>query len=352
MLLKKIELLLDKLAKMKASPEYFTHFNSPVNELKTIIFEKMNQLNLPDSFKIFMKKFNGGMMVYDYQDEFLQTQADFEMCKKDSVYLLSIDEMGKKYAHMCTLALQRGSRNSHPYPFIPFCTLPDGSFLVFVTKPDSVIESPVFLACHNKSEKTWGEVAPDFTHFLELYLHHLGHPPIVEDKKNVATAFFESLVKTKKTTPYLQTQEVQLLNQNEQAYFYYQQALDCRFQDDFSTAYTLISKAIEINPANAFFYFFRGEILKEVTKYRAGIVDYDSAVKLDSNNSFYLCCRAEIFIHLKKFDRALSDCNEALKMNSKSVLPYYLRKDIYFALGEISKAEAEQKTIDFLENKD
>lgn len=352
MILKKIDILLDKLVKMKASPDYFTHFNPPANELKTIIFEKMNQIYLPDSFKKFLKLFNGGMMVFDYQDEFLQTQADFDMYKKDSVYLLSIDELEKKYAHMCTLALQRGNRNMHPYPFIPFCTLPDHTFLLFVTKPDSVIESPVFLGCHNKSEKTWGMIAPDFASFFELYLHHLGHPPIVEDQNEVGTDFFELLVKNQRITEFIKTNKQNLLNLKEQAFNFYQQALDFRRQDDFLNAYFFISKAIKITADDAFYYFFRGEILKEVKKYRAAIIDYDIAVKLDSTNSFYVCCRAEIFVLMKQFDKAISDCNLAINIYSKSILPYYLRKDIYLTLGEINKAEADQKTIDILENKE
>jgi tetratricopeptide (TPR) repeat protein len=253
---------------------------------------------------------------------------------------------------MCTLALQRGNRNVHPYPFIPFCELPDNTFLLFVNKPDSVIESPVFLGSHRRSEKTWGQLAPDFTSFLELYLHHLGHPPVIErEKDGSATDFFELLVKNQKTSPYLQTQELSLLNEKEQAFYFYQKALDFTYQDDFLNAYSFISNAIETNPADAFYYFFRGEILKEVKKYWAAIIDYDIAVKLDSTNSFYRCCRAEFFFLLNKFDQALADCNDALKKDSKVVLPYYLRKDIYLVLDEINKAEADQKTIDFLENK-
>jgi hypothetical protein len=261
MILKKTDILLNRLAKMKASPDYFTHFNPPANQLKTIIFEKMNQINLPDSFKKFLKLFNGGMMVYDYQDEFLQTQADFEMYKRDSVYLLSIEEVEKKYAHMCTLALQRGNRNVHPYPFIPFCELPDNTFLLFVNKPDSVIESPVFLGSHRRSEKNMGAACSRFYKFPRMVLHHLGHPPVIErEKDGSATDFFELLVKNQKTSPYLQTQELSLLNEKEQAFYFYQKALDFTYQDDFLNAYSFISNAIETNPADAFYYFFRGEI--------------------------------------------------------------------------------------------
>ncbi|QGY47498.1 tetratricopeptide repeat protein [Maribellus comscasis] len=323
------------------------HFSSPANELKINIFERINQVQLPDSFKKFLLEYNGGMMLYDYQADFIQTQADFDLYKKESVYLLSIEEITEKYANMVSLAVQRGN-NIHPYPFIPFCTLPDKSFLSFVSLSDSHTESPVFIGTHRQSEKLWNWVSSGFPDFLKHYMDKNGHPEFSDtDVNKNAHHFFNALGVGEEIRK--GANSLNSLSAKERARYYYEQALQHNKSDKYFESWELISKAINEESNNAFYYFFRAEILNLTKQFRAALIDYDSALKLEPENSFYWCCRAEVFIQLKKLNRALEDCSQALQIDPKNTLAYFLRKQVYLKMGNLELAEKDQQKIDELE---
>ena len=339
--------LLSRLEIMKSTSGNHVHFNSPANALKINIFEKMNHVQLPGSFKKFLLKYNGGMMLYNYQADFLQTQADFDLYKKESVYLLSIEEITEKYATMVSLAVQRGN-NAYPYPFIPFCILPDKRFLSFVSLPDSQTESPVFIGTHRQSEKLWNWVSSGFPDFFEHYIDEKGHPKFSNtDVNKNAHHFFNTHgvgAEIRKGTNSLNN-----LSAKERAHYYYEQALQHNKSDKYFESWELIGKAINEESNNAFYYFFRAEILNLTKQFRAALIDYDSALKLEPENSFYWCCRAEVFIQLKKLDLALEDCSQALQIDPKSTLAYFLRKQVYMKMGNLELAENDQQKIDELE---
>jgi hypothetical protein len=307
----------------------------------------MNQVQLPETYKKFLLKYNGGMVVYDYQDEFIQTQADFEIFKKESVYILSIEEIAEKYTTMVSLAVQRGNQ-IHPYPFIPFCTLPHGRFLLFINLHEYQQESPVFIGSHNKSEKFWNKVSVDFPDFLESYIDKNGHPEFAdEDLNENAYHFFQKHGNKKDVRK--NTNPLSELSVSERAHYYYEQALQFNKQDKFYESWELISKAINEEPENTFYYFFRAEILNSTKQFRAALIDYDVALQFEPGNSFYWCCRAEVLTQLNLLEQGLNDCTRALQIDEKSTLAYFLRKQIYLKMGETELASKDQKSIDELE---
>ncbi len=343
-----ITIILNRLDEIKSMPGNYMHFNSPANALKINIFEKMNRVQLPHSFKKFLLNYNGGMMVYDFQNEFIQTQADFELYKRESVYLLSIEEISEKYSYMLSLAVKRGYNLSYTYPYIPFCLLPDKRFLVLINLPDYLTETPVFMGNHSQSERFWNYVSPDFPDFLETYIEQEGHPTFSNgDSNENAQHFFE--IHGSKSELQKNVDPLNNLSAKERAHYFYEQAVQKNNQDHYFESWEIIGKAINEEPNNAFYYFFRAEILNKTKQFRAALIDYDIALQLESENLFYWCCRAEVFTQLKKLREGLEDCNHVLQIDKKNTLAYFLRKQIYLAMGKTELAAKDQQTIDEIE---
>ncbi len=356
-----IDAVLEQLQYMSETPGYFTHFGHPAKKEKIIRFEKKFGVNLPKSHKKFLLKYNGGMMLHDYQSEFLQTQADFEMYKGDAVYLLSIEEITEKYADLQSRSWKVYDENIRPYPFIPFCSLPNSELLIFVHGERSGDESPVFDAFHEEFPTTWGMVALDFTSFLKTYLEKLGHPDTLgDDDPGVADDYLDRLKgEDDKETPQeiLRRTEDELANNQltenfDKAFAHYERAVAHKDLGDYSEAYLAITRAVELEPKDPFYYFFRGEILTDAEQHRAALIDYDVAVKLKPDDTLYLCCRATSLYHLNKLKPSIDDCNRAIELDFTCTLAYMIRKQIYEAMGMEDKAEKDQMIIDNLEEEE
>jgi tetratricopeptide (TPR) repeat protein len=349
-----IESVLTRLDKMIIEPKYFTHFAKPVRVEKIRIFEKLNRILLPLSYKAFLERHNGGMILYNYQSEFLQTHADYEMYKGDAIYFLSIEEIEHKYSDLKSRKWKVSSKTASPYPIIPFCSLPNNELLVFVSGAKSANESPVFDAFHEEFPTTWGIVASDFSSFLSAYLDKLGHPTIIGDEKaGLASDYFDAPKESGETPDeVLIRTELELQKDPDYAYYHYERSLAFLKKDNLAEAYQAITKAVELAPKDPFYYFMSGEVLKEAKKYRAALINYDTALKFKPNDSFYLCCRAEMLIKLNKLDAALNDCNKSIELFPDYTLAYMVRKEIYLLMGLNNKADADDRIIDDLEKQD
>lgn len=354
----KIDSLLDRLDQMQLDPDFFTHFAKPASKDKIMQFEKKFQISLPKSHKRFLSKCNGGMMLYDYQSEFLQTHADYEMYKGDAVYLLSIEEITQRYSQLENRSWKVDRAVTHPYPIIPFCLLPNNELLVFVYGAKSGDESPVFDAYHEEFPSTWGMVAPDFATFFESYLEALGHPPTMGDEEIGVAADFLDKKEEERDETVENAQEVirrtteQLTFEPDDAFLHYEKAIAHNYLREYSEAYEEISRAIELDRSDSFYYFIRGEILTQTEQHRAALIDFDTAVKLKPDDTLYLCCRAGSLFYLNKLKPSIDDCNRVIEIDSAYILAYMTRKKIYEFMGMDDLAEADQMMIDRLEKEE
>lgn len=350
----KIDALLDRLDQIRLEPKFPTHFAIPASNDKIVRFERKFQVNLPLSYKKFLLKNNGGMMLSNFPAKSLQTDDDYEKYKGEAVYFLSIEEITHKYAQLENRSWKVNREITTPYPVIPFCALPNNELLVFVHGLKSGDESPVFDAFHEEFPSTWGMVTPDFTSFFEIYLDAFGNPPTMGDEgAGVAADFMDKKEneEEEEETP----QEVirrtceQLADEPDRAFLHYEKAVAYKDLGEYSEAYLAISRAIELDRQDPFYYFIRGEILTDTQQHRAALVDFDTAVNLKPEDTFYLCCRAESLLKLNKLKPSIDDCNHAIELDSRCLLAYMMRKEIFELMGIEDQAEADQRIIDKLE---
>jgi tetratricopeptide (TPR) repeat protein len=100
-------------------------------------------------------------------------------------------------------------------------------------------------------------------------------------------------------------------------------------------AIEFISKIIDKNSYNSYYYFTRGELYFKNEKYRDAILDYDKAIDLYlrqkgdgtnefdyTNYEFYYSFRAEAKSKLKEYKGAIDDYTEAIKIVANDYLFY------------------------------
>lgn len=90
------------------------------------------------------------------------------------------------------------------------------------------------------------------------------------------------------------------------------------------------SKAIEINPKNAFAYYHRAKIYSELNLLENALLDINTAIQLDEKSDYYLT-RALIYKDKKDTKKSLNDFNKAIEINPENRFAYinrgYLKRE-------------------------
>ena len=93
-----------------------------------------------------------------------------------------------------------------------------------------------------------------------------------------------------------------------------------------------LSKAIELNPNDAEFYFNRGNVYNITERFELAVVDYSSALKLKSDYPEAYNNRGASYGNINKLNESLDDYNKAISLNPKYAEAYFGRGLTRFSL--------------------
>jgi tetratricopeptide (TPR) repeat protein len=96
-------------------------------------------------------------------------------------------------------------------------------------------------------------------------------------------------------------------NKQNDHYYYFQKGLEDFNRNDFNSAYSFFSKAIDIEKNNSEYYYYRGISKYELTEYSSAILDLNLAIKLNPVESNYYFYRGKVKHMLKNYSGACSD---------------------------------------------
>lgn len=330
------------------------NFNARLEEGLLETYEKAYGFVLPESYRQFMNRFNGGMLL-KHSESFYIDMIEWEPdgMEWSSFYFYTLDEMIEKFRDQRLDNFLVGIDFSGNYPIIPICRMPgfeSNGFLFLISNKGIEKESPVFWA----GENVCGKISDNFHEFVGWLLEYEGFPPV---KKVLHTTSCIDFMKENRIREIavdetfeeeLERHAAFLILQPDDEWTYCERGNSYIYNGMPSKALEDFNKAIVIDNENAFFYHCRGDLLLKHASPRKALIDMDIAVKLKPENKMYLTGRADALVKLGKYKKALIDCNKVLEMDSEFELALYSRVDIYKALGEDEKAKADSDLIDEL----
>lgn len=106
---------------------------------------------------------------------------------------------------------------------------------------------------------------------------------------------------------------------------------------DFNKALADYNQAIKIDPGNADFYYYRGQLYIDWENNVLALKDLDKAIEIDPKDFHYFRLRGVVYAQQKDFPKALKDANKAIEL-SEIGLNYGARGFVFFAMGKFDKA--------------
>jgi len=98
------------------------------------------------------------------------------------------------------------------------------------------------------------------------------------------------------------------------------------------------TKAIELDPEYAYFYFCRGNIYSDLGEYQIAINDYTKVTEFNPKNANAYSNRGGAYVNLGQNQKAIGDCTKAIELDPKNSLAYSNRGGAYANLGQNQKA--------------
>ena len=345
---------IEKLKKLvwQGTPKYKFHTRLNLSEIET--FEKAYGLILSESFKQFLERFNGGMILELEESYYIDmTEWEPDGPKKSSFYLLSLEDIHEAYrdAKLDDWLLHKSVDGI--YPFIPICHTPDGNLLFMINGKGLKEESPVFLSIYNEGKYTCTKIARDFNTFLGYYIAMDGFPALLpDDIESSWKAFMKQndvlkIANTRETYPEIierSTASLKILP--DEPWTYCERGNAHLYNKQIRLALADFNMAIALDENEGFFYHCRGDLILEYGDPRKALIDIDIAVNMESDNKMFRVRRADAFLKLNKLSKALADCNFVLKIDPEFELGLRARIEVYTALGDTENAKIDTDLLD------
>jgi len=341
------------------------NFNTGIARDKIELFEKAFGVVMPESYKQFLEKYNGGMILEE-EKSYYEDMTDWEPDgpKYSSFYLFALDELQAKYIETTTEDWLLDGYIKGNYPFIPICTTPKQGLIFVISQKGLENESPVFINYDKSDSSTCTKIADNFNTFLGYYIEADGFPALLPadiepkwqtfmNKYNILDIAKSNEEIIERNTAYLQLFPDSGWSLNERGISYRSLGQRQLALEDFN-------KSIEINNKQSFFYYCRGDLILDygsprkalidydIASPRKALIDYDIAVKLEPGNNLFLSGRADALQKLGKLNKALADCNKILDEDNEYTLALYVRERVYKAMGEDELAQVDSDLIDEL----
>ncbi len=113
------------------------------------------------------------------------------------------------------------------------------------------------------------------------------------------------------------------------------------FNGDYRGAVASYTEAINLNPASAIAYRYRGTSYANVQDYDSAAIDFSKSIELAPNQAAGYVGRGAANIYLKRYQQAASDLTKAIELAPNDAMAYYNRGICYQALGDMTSAHAD-----------
>jgi tetratricopeptide (TPR) repeat protein len=346
---------LSKLKTMIASGDYNCHFERPCPEERIRSAEKCLEIELPASYKEFLKHYNGGFICSDQLEDIIKRENSTETAVWNNCYIFSLEEMIDEYINLSDRTWKLYDWKGI-YPIIPFARSHMHELLVFILPLDRQDESPVLEAYHEDPVNFWGQISGSFAEFFDEYVEGLGQVDCIGGD--------ESWVKERPLPEPGWKMEVEatddpgavLAKMNECLKFdpddswnLLMRGQACLYLEEYDRAIEDLTRSISLDKESAFAHALRGSCYMGKKAFARALRDFSIAVEMEPYDLYYLAERAEAWYMLGDYQRAIDETTRILEIDEDYELARLTRCDAYMAIGEDEKAEADAVIIYNLE---
>jgi len=122
---------------------------------------------------------------------------------------------------------------------------------------------------------------------------------------------------------------------------YVERGNDAFLNEQYQNAISNYDKAIEIEPNNPNYYYYRAQTNVNLGQYNEAIVDYDRVIKLKPDNPLYYFGRAQAKVELEQYEEAIADYDKAIDLSPDLSNYYYFRARAKEELGQYDEVIAD-----------
>ena len=344
---------LEKRAR-EGTPKYKFHTGVDQEAIET--FEKAYGIVLPESYRQFMTKLNGGMILEEPESFYIDmTEWEPDGPKWSSFYFYALDELIEEYIDLKSENGMHGDDYKGVFSIIPICNTPRQETIMLVSQKGLSIESPVFISDDISDMNTYVQIDDDFDTFIGKLIEYDGFPDIRRAPENQLLAsfiydnkLFDRDVEEETSDEIIARTTLLIKLKPNNPWNYNERGTAYRYNGRRKQALADFNKSVALSDEEPFFYYCRGLLILDYGSKRKALVDLDIAVKLDPKSKLFIIGRADALQKLGKLDKALADCNKVLNKDGINRLALYVRERVYRAMGKDKLARADSDLIDDL----
>lgn len=344
---------LNKLIELNSMGDSRYCLNVPPKDFEIFTLETALNIVIPEAYKMFLRNFNGGMIL-EHDQSFYTDMTEWEPDgpKDSSFYFFSLDELLERYEYVSYTTTMFSTGFTGTSPIIPICRTPDNKLIALLSQRDLKPESPVYIIGDVEDMRTYVQIFDDFGDFLDKYVYYDGFPVLKYDKYSPPMSIF--IYDNKLHIPMaienpedkIEQYNAMLKLKPESGFYYCARGNTYRDMGERQLALDDYNKAVSIDEEDAFYRYCRGDFIFEYVSARKALIDLDIAVSLDPKDNFYRNGRAKAFLKLNKLKEALNDCNIILDNDENNELALWTRIRVYQAMGDFDKADADSARLD------
>lgn len=112
-------------------------------------------------------------------------------------------------------------------------------------------------------------------------------------------------------------------------------------EESYDSALIDYNKAIELQPDDVYYWYFRGAVHKNLKKYELALRDFSKAIELDARMYLAYHMRGLVYDISGQQQQALADYTKSIELKNSYAPAYMLRGALYEGMGEYEKALAD-----------
>jgi len=141
------------------------------------------------------------------------------------------------------------------------------------------------------------------------------------------------------------------MNTEQTAKELFNDAVSAFVDEKFDKSIEILSKALELDPADKLAIITRGTAYLKQEKFKEALADFDRAIELDPQHAGSFHKRGLVLEKLGKYEEAIREFDQAIALNPEYGVAYYSRATLHTKLSNTDAAMEDMQMVTHLGNR-